>query len=293
MIFKRNLILVIIFSFLLGFQVSAKEAYFEDLNLIEMNKSIDLAKDNYNSYNIYTIKKGDTLYRIGQAYNIEWKKITEANPSLIPKSLQIGAKIRIPTMIENRAITSNQTTKTKIKEERTATNTMDQFVYEIKKGDTLWDLSQQFNVNLKLILSANINVNPRTLSIGQKIVIPSRTDVIIASNSTRQNQTQIRDTGLFTLTAYTAGPESTGKKPGDPEYGITFSGVPVQEGVTIAVDPKIIPLGTRVYIDGIGYRVAQDTGSAIKGNRIDIYMPDLHEALKFGVKKNIRVTILK
>jgi 3D (Asp-Asp-Asp) domain-containing protein/chaperonin cofactor prefoldin len=81
----------------------------------------------------------------------------------------------------------------------------------------------------------------------------------------------------FWATYYDANEQSTGKNPGDPGYGITKSGKPVQAGVTIAVDPRIIPLGTWVliqYPDGrIEKRQAQDTGSAIKGYRIDIYLP--------------------
>lgn len=98
--------------------------------------------------------------------------------------------------------------------------------------------------------------------------------------------------GDFTLTAYTAGPESTGKAPGHPAYGITATGAKAREGVTIAVDPKVIPIGSRVYIEGIGYRTAQDVGGAIKGNRIDVFMNDLSEARKFGVKKHVRVMLV-
>jgi len=63
--------------------------------------------------------------------------------------------------------------------------------------------------------------------------------------------------------------------------------------VTIAVDPSVIPIGSRVYIEGLGYFVAQDTGSAIKGKRIDVFMNDLEEALQFGVKKGVRVAIVE
>src|SRR5690606_25922079 len=81
----------------------------------------------------------------------------------------------------------------------------------------------------------------------------------------------------FTATYYDANYQSTGKNPGDKGYGTTASGRKVQEGVTIAVDPNIIPLGTWVliqYPDGrIEKRRADDTGSAIKGKKIDIYIP--------------------
>jgi Uncharacterized protein conserved in bacteria len=90
--------------------------------------------------------------------------------------------------------------------------------------------------------------------------------------------------------AYTASYEETGKRPGDPGYGITSSGIRVKKGV-IAVDPRVIPIGTRVYIEvagktpDYGYAVAADTGSGIKNNRIDLYVDDYQDALDFGIKK--------
>ena len=54
--------------------------------------------------------------------------------------------------------------------------------------------------------------------------------------------------------------------------GYTATGVPTEVGTTIAVDPTRIPLGSMVYIEGIGLRIAQDTGSAVKGNKIDILL---------------------
>ena len=98
--------------------------------------------------------------------------------------------------------------------------------------------------------------------------------------------------GVFEFTAYTANFESTGKSPGDRGYGITKSGAKVTEYVTISVDPRIIPLGSVVYIEGLGYRTAQDTGSAIKGHIIDLYIPDLQEAKKFGRQK-LKVYLVK
>lgn len=88
--------------------------------------------------------------------------------------------------------------------------------------------------------------------------------------------------GTFTVTAYTAGPESTGKRPGDPAYGITASGAEVEEGRTIAADWKVLPPGTRVYIEDVGERVVEDKGGAIKGQKIDLYIADLDEALEWG-----------
>lgn len=72
--------------------------------------------------------------------------------------------------------------------------------------------------------------------------------------------------------------------------GYTYTGVPAKRGV-IAVDPQVIPLGSRVYVDGYGFAVAADIGSAIKGNRIDVCYDTHQEAMRWGVKK-VKVYIL-
>ncbi len=66
--------------------------------------------------------------------------------------------------------------------------------------------------------------------------------------------------------------------------GITSSGKPAQANRTIAIDPAVIPLGTMLYLEGIGVFVAEDTGGAIKGNKIDLFMNDHQQALEFGVR---------
>ncbi|NBG89073.1 3D domain-containing protein [Isachenkonia alkalipeptolytica] len=97
-------------------------------------------------------------------------------------------------------------------------------------------------------------------------------------------------------TAYTAGYESTGKRPGDPGYGVTRSGTRVRPGV-VAVDPNVIPLGTKLYVESLdgtrsyGYSTAEDTGGAIKGNRIDLYFENLSAAQRYG-RRDVRVYVI-
>jgi uncharacterized protein YabE (DUF348 family)/3D (Asp-Asp-Asp) domain-containing protein len=95
-----------------------------------------------------------------------------------------------------------------------------------------------------------------------------------------------------TLTAYDAGFESTGKTKGQSGYGRTATGTTVTQGRTIAVDPSVIPLGWWVYIDGIGYRRAEDTGSAINGNKIDVYFDSNRAANAFGLKHGYTVYVI-
>ena len=77
----------------------------------------------------------------------------------------------------------------------------------------------------------------------------------------------------------------------DGESTYTATGTIATAGRTIAVDPNVIPYGTSVEIDGIGVRVAEDCGGAIKGNRIDLLFDTHQEALNFG-RQTKQVTIL-
>lgn len=101
----------------------------------------------------------------------------------------------------------------------------------------------------------------------------------------------VQQTYQCILTAYGPGFASTGKHPGDPGYGITASGHIAVPQHTVAVDPRLIPLGSLLYIDGIGYRVAEDVGGAIRGQHIDLYFPNDNEAVKFGVKNHVKVFV--
>jgi len=75
--------------------------------------------------------------------------------------------------------------------------------------------------------------------------------------------------------------------------GLTKTENPTIEGVTVAVDPKIIPLNTALYIDGEGVRYAHDTGGVVKGNIIDVYVNDYDKCIQNGRKKNVDVWIIK
>lgn len=92
-------------------------------------------------------------------------------------------------------------------------------------------------------------------------------------------------------TAYTSGFGCTGKHPCDPWYGITASGRRVEHGI-VAVDRNLIPLGTRLYVEGHGFALAADVGSAIRGHSIDLFMYDLQDALRFG-RRHLYVWILE
>jgi len=91
-------------------------------------------------------------------------------------------------------------------------------------------------------------------------------------------------------TAYTAGFSCTGKRPCHPWYRITASGREVEHGI-VAVDRRVIPLGTRLYVEGYGFAIAADVGGAIRGYKIDLFMENLQDARRFG-RRHLYVWIL-
>lgn len=97
-------------------------------------------------------------------------------------------------------------------------------------------------------------------------------------------------------TAYSPHYASTGKNPGDKAYGITATGKRARRCSngysSIAVDPNVIPFGTKLYVPGYGCAIAEDVGGAIKGNTIDVFFNSESEAINWGVKW-IPVYILK
>jgi uncharacterized protein YabE (DUF348 family) len=77
--------------------------------------------------------------------------------------------------------------------------------------------------------------------------------------------------------------------------GVTATGINLHQNPNvkvIAVDPNVIPLGTKVYVEGYGYAVAADTGSAVKGHKIDVFFPTKSAAYRWGLR-NVKIKILK
>lgn len=101
--------------------------------------------------------------------------------------------------------------------------------------------------------------------------VPATEYAVIPTNTTEMT---------VTATAYCPCPQCCGRWSGGP----TASGVMPEQGRTIAVDPSVIPMGSTVIYDGHEY-IAEDTGSAIKGNRIDIYFDSHQDALEWGVQE--------
>ena len=99
-------------------------------------------------------------------------------------------------------------------------------------------------------------------------------------------KSEFKSLGTFNATAYCGCASCCGSAGGH-----TASGTTPKAGRTIATDPSVIPLGSKVMIDGHEY-IAEDTGGAIGGKRIDIFFSSHSEALQFG-RRSVEVSIKK
>ncbi|MFC5405566.1 3D domain-containing protein [Cohnella soli] len=184
--------------------------------------------------------------------------------------------------------------------------------YTAKEGDTFWKLSKQLNVPLEELMDANPRIDPLNIYAGLTLVIPGNSMLAAADTKesaakentvTAQSVTTTSGQSLgfskvldIKATAYSASAEENG------EWGpVDYFGNPLKLG-TIAVDPSVIPFGTRVYITGYDFSglptggliaTATDKGGAIKGNRIDIFVPGSRQFVSGFGYQSVKVYVLK
>jgi uncharacterized protein YabE (DUF348 family) len=132
---------------------------------------------------------------------------------------------------------------------------------------------------------------------------------LVSEKTVKESQDKIVSVGTKVLVAQVSRGTSSSAPSGGKEFyvsstaytgscngcsGITATGINLRAnpGVkVIAVDPSVIPLGTKVYVEGYGYAVAADTGGAIRGNKIDVFFPSKSEAYRWG-RKQVKIKIL-
>jgi 3D (Asp-Asp-Asp) domain-containing protein len=123
---------------------------------------------------------------------------------------------------------------------------------------------------------------PDSTSVAKPVTKPAPT----VSRSSTSSEVQGKKVLTMVSTAYCGCYECNKPYYGQPSY----IGLPLKRGI-VAVDPKVIPMGTRIYVEGYGEAIAADQGNAIKGNRIDLYFDTHQQGLNYGMK-TVKVTIL-
>ncbi|MFN2745803.1 MULTISPECIES: LysM peptidoglycan-binding and 3D domain-containing protein [unclassified Bacillus (in: firmicutes)] len=211
------------------------------------------------------VEKGDTLWGISQENGMNLKDLKKWN--------QLSTDLIVPGQKLN--ITSQEVKS-------------DQKQYTVKSGDTLSRIAQAFGVAVNDLREWN-NIKSDLIFAGDTIAINGKSTALqtpVKQEAAEQQPEQTNKELTVTATAYTANDGGIS--------GITKTGVDLnanQDAKVIAVDPDVIPLGTKVYVEGYGEATAEDTGGAINGNKIDVFIPNKQDAMKWGVK-TVKVQIL-
>ena len=164
--------------------------------------------------------------------------------------------------------------------------------YEVVKEDGK-------EVSRSLVKETTIKESTKKIvSVGTKVMVADASSGTGGSNSGSKNSAGTNvsrsDSGApsggkefyVSATAYTAGCNGCS--------GITATGINLKANPNlkvIAVDPSVIPLGSKVWVEGYGHAVAGDTGGAIKGNKIDLHMPTKQSAYNFG-KRQVKIKVI-
>ncbi|PLT27654.1 LysM peptidoglycan-binding and 3D domain-containing protein [Peribacillus deserti] len=220
------------------------------------------------------VKKGDTLWRISQNHGVDVSELKKWN------------RLTSDTIHPDQHLTVSPDKR-----------------HIVLKGETLWSIADKFGVSVYNIKQWN-NLSSDIIQPGQNLKVnsvsysvpPQKTKAPVnkveakptaAQPAAASQQSATSKVVTVQATAYTADCEGCS--------GITATGVNIKDNPNakvIAVDPQVIPLGSKVYVEGYGYATAEDTGGAIKGNRIDVFIPNEQNALNWG-SKTVKVTVIK
>lgn len=220
---------------------------------------------------VHTVEKGDTLWSISQAENVSVQDLqtwNDLNSTVIYPSQQLKVEEAVQTHV-------------------------------VVTGDTLFKIAEKYNITVDQLMTNNqltsdlIKPGDKLILDGAKVIQPkvsaATTTTSVTSNapiSDTKTTASVEKELTMTATAYTA---SCAGCSGITATGINLKANPNQK--VISVDPTVIPLGSKVWVEGYGEAIAGDTGGAIKGNVIDIFIPTKQEALNWG-RKTVKVKIL-
>lgn len=247
------------------------------------------------------VKKGDTLWGLSKEYGTSVEDLLRWN--------NLNSDLIFPNQQLRVSSTEN---------------------YTVESGDTLWGIAKYYGVSVNELMNTN-SLTSDIIHPGQNLVIdldnrgvatlvnqqeqaaatqqtteeppaepaaeetasaaPAAVEETVPAQPTEtpvntQPTQEAANAITVSATAYTAYCEGCS---GTTRTGVDLIANP--DAKVIAVDPNVIPLGTEVYVEGYGYATAQDTGGAIKGNKIDVFIPERQDALDWGVR-SVKVTIL-
>ncbi|RLL45449.1 LysM peptidoglycan-binding domain-containing protein [Oceanobacillus piezotolerans] len=253
----------------------------------------------------YEVKKGDSLWAIARNNNTSVEVLMDIND------------------MHSTTIYPKQVLKI-TKEE--AVETAEAAYYKVQPGDTLSEISKKYggNVTVSNLMAWN-NLASDFIVVGQQLTVNGATPVENTAELETQSVEATENEEVHTSEESVAVTEEkveeveeveeakeTVAQDSEPEgrtiavestaytahcagcSGVTATGIDLRANPNmklIAVDPNVIPLGSKVYVEGYGYAVAGDTGGAIRGNKIDVHVPTKDEAYQWG-RRTVNVTIV-
>lgn len=231
----------------------------------------------------HKVRSGETLWSISQNYNTSVGSLKASN-GLSSDMIYAGQTLEVGGSTSAKSNNSGAEVR-----------------YTVKPGDTLAEIAAAYGTTAQTLVdwnglrSANVIYSGDVLvvkngSVRAPIETSKRKAAQAASSQPKQQAQQTKQSVARTLTmeatAYTA--YCTGCS------GTTANGTDLRSNPgakVIAVDPNVIPLGTKVWVEGYGEAIAADTGGAIKGNRIDVFIPSQDSAMDWG-RRTVTVKIL-
>ncbi|WP_374148730.1 LysM peptidoglycan-binding domain-containing protein [Priestia megaterium] len=254
------------------------------------------------SNHTYTVKSGDTLYRIAKNNGTSVQQLKEWN-NISSHLIYVNQVLKISgtgTVLSSPSAPVQEKTN----ETQASPAPSNSKSYKVQPGDTMWSVAQRHGISISQLKQWN-NLSSNTIYINQVLQVggqaaaqakpstPATTAPSTPSTSTStpapapaQERKSVSKEITVEATAYTAYCAGCS--------GITATGIDLRSNPNrkvIAVDPRVIPLGSRVYVEGYGEAIAGDTGGAIKGTRVDLFMASQSSALNWG-RKTVKLQIL-
>ncbi|MED4239241.1 LysM peptidoglycan-binding and 3D domain-containing protein [Priestia megaterium] len=252
------------------------------------------------SNHTYTVKSGDTLYRIAKNNGTSVQQLKEWN-NLSSHLIYVNQVLKI-SGTETVSSSPSAPVQEKTNETQASPASSNSKSYKVQPGDTMWSVAQRHGISISQLKQWN-NLSSNTIYINQVLQVggqataqakpstpspaaPSTPSTSTPAPAPAQESKSVSKEITVEATAYTAYCAGCS--------GITATGIDLRSNPNrkvIAVDPRVIPLGSRVYVEGYGEAIAGDTGGAIKGTRVDLFMASQSSALNWG-RKTVKLQIL-
>lgn len=253
------------------------------------------------SNHTYTVKSGDTLYRIAKNNGTSVQQLKDWN-NLSSHLIYVNQVLKI-SGTGTVSSSPSAPVQEKTNETQASPAPSNSKSYKVQPGDTMWSVAQRHGISISQLKQWN-NLSSNTIYINQVLQVGGQAAAAQAKSSTpattapstpststpapapAQESKSVSKEITVEATAYTAYCAGCS--------GITATGIDLRSNPNrkvIAVDPRVIPLGSRVYVEGYGEAIAGDTGGAIKGTRVDLFMASQSSALNWG-RKTVKLQIL-